>query len=286
LFGYYTTLNIVFQLKLRYDLSVVASVIGGLVGLGCLIILIPYGLVFGILSVVFGYLLTVLVAWFFAKRLGVNLSVGSHQLISPAIRGLLKESLPLGVMLFLNTMYSRVDVFVVSAFQGDLAVGVYQLAYKFFEFPLAFAAFFANAVFPHYIKAYSGNRSHFWRIFYRATVALFLCSLVFSAGGVLLAPCLSLIKSDYAASALPLKILSLSYPIFFLTSALSWLVFVQKREKQLIWVYGASFILNILANIVLVPRYSYLASSWITVLGELLVLLMLVWLLRKKYTND
>jgi len=282
LFGYYTTLNIIFQLKLRYDLSVIASVIGGTVGLISLILLIPYGLIFGILSVVLGYFLTVIVAFYFAKRLG-GVSLQNIKLSKQSgLLALLRESLPLGVMLFLNTMYSRVDVFVVSAFQGDSAVGVYQLAYKFFEFPLAFAAFFSNAVFPHYVKAYSGNRPHFWKIFRKATLYLVLASLVFSLGGFILAPYLSLIKTDYAPSALPLQILSLSYPVFFLTSAFSWLIFVQKREVHLIWVYGGSFVLNIVANILLVPHYGYLASSWITVAGEVIVLGALLVLIYRK----
>jgi len=282
LFGYYTSLNIVFQLKLRYDLSVLASVIGGLVGLLSLLMVIRYGLVYAILSVVFGYFLTVMIAFLFTKRLAkVDLNL-LKPASSSALKSLFVEALPLGVMLFLNTMYSRVDVFVISAFQNDSAVGVYQLAYKFFEFPLAFAAFFANAVFPHYLKTFATDRPRFWQIFQKATLSLVMVSLLFSVGGFLLAPYLSLVKSDYAASALPLQILSLSYPIFFLTSALSWLFFMQKKERQLIWVYGGSFLLNIFANLLLVPHYGYLASSWLTVLGELLVLLMLVLLLQKK----
>ena len=282
LFGYYTTLNIIFQLKMRYDLSVIASVIGGVVGLIMLIALIRFGLIFGILSVVVGYFITVVISYVLAKRI-VKINFQNWLIVDrQRLLTLLKESLPLGVMLFLNTMYTRVDVFVLSAMKGDAAVGVYQLGYKFFEFPLAFAAFFANAVFPHYVKVYSGNRPYFRKLFKTATIGLLLSSLVFSLGGFVIAPYLSLIKADYASSAIPLRILVLSYPVFFLTSAMSWLLFVEHKEKHLIWVYGLSFIINIIANILLVPCYSYFASSWITVFGEVLVLMFLVLLVRKK----
>ena len=179
-------------------------------------------------------------------------------------------------------MYTRADVFVIAAFQGDAAVGIYSLAYKFFEFPLAFAAFFANSVFPHYVKAFGNNQAYFWKIFKKATLYLILASLVFTLCGFIIAPFLKLIKADYILSVKPLQILVLSYPVFFATSALSWLVFILKKEKALIAVYGLSFMVNIVANILLVPQYSYLASSWLTVIGEILVLVMLAGVLFEK----
>jgi len=266
LFGFYTTFNIVFQLKLRYDLSVSAGIIGGLVGLILLLFLLKFGLMAAIFSLVVGYLVTVLIAWYFARKL----TPFSIKPLSTKSLSLLKEALPLGAMLFLNTMYSRADIFVIAAVSGDKAVGIYSLAYKFFEFPLAFAAFFANSVFPHYVATYKTNQTHFWQIFKKATIGLVAVSLLFTLGGLILAPYMRLIKPEYALSGLPLQILVLSYPIFFITSALSWLVFILKKEKALIWIYGVSFLLNIVANILLVPQYTYLASSWITVLVTLM----------------
>lgn len=280
LYGLYTTFNIIFQLKLRYDLSVIASITGGLIGLLLLIPAVKFGLMPAIASLVVGYLLTVLSAWWFSRKLA-NFSL---DLVVKSSLSLFKEALPLGAMLFLNTMYSRADVFVIAAISGDKAVGIYSLAYKFFEFPLAFAAFFANSVFPHYVVTYKTNQTHFWQIFKKATLSLVAVSLVFTLGGFILAPYLRLIKPEYALSGLPLQILVLSYPVFFATSALSWLVFILKKEKALIWIYGLSFGLNILANWLLVPQYGYLASSWITVVGEVLVLLFLIAILLPKKT--
>jgi len=281
LFGYLTTLNIIFQLEMRYDLSVVASVLGGGAGLIILYFALQYGLIFGILALVFGYFLTFFFAYFFAKKISIFSLVKRSALNKNDMLRFLYEAFPLGTMLFLNTMYSRVDVFVLSAIKGDAAVGIYQLAYKFFEFPLAFAAFFANAVFPHYIVLYENNRPRFWVVFRKATLYLTLASFVFVIGGFILAPLLRFIKTDYAPSSLPLRILVLSFPVFFLTSALSWLLFVQKREKELIFIYGSSFLLNIVLNLIFIPYRGYIAASWITVFGEVLVLLMLIWKIKQ-----
>lgn len=282
LFGFYTTFNIIFQLKLRYDLSVLSSIIGGLAGLLLLIGFLSYGIVMALIALVVGYLVTILCAYFFSRRLSAISFSFPLKFPFKLKTGLLKDALPLGTMLFLNTMYSRIDVFVISAYVNNQAVGVYQLAYKFFEFPLSFALFFSNSVFPHYIKTYRQDVAYFWQIFKKSTFYLLLSSVVFVIGGYLLAGYLNLIKPEYVASSAPLRILVLSYPVFFATSALSWLIFVLKKEKYLILVYGVSFVVNILANILLVPKYSFIASSWITVIGEMLVLAMLIGVLSLK----
>lgn len=281
LYGYYTSLNCIFQLKLRYDLSVLAGVLGGIFGLILLIVTLSWGLSFSILSVVLGYALTVFLGYFFARRLDFFVFFSQpfslYEMVS-----FLKDAAPIGIMLFFNTMYVRADVFVLSAFKPNAEVGVYQLGYKFFEFPLAFATFFANATFPHFVKSYADNVKKFWSQFHKSTFFLIGVSLIFSLGAYFGAPLLSLIKKEYIGSAVPLQIMSISYPIFFLTSALNWLLFIQKNEKALVWIYALSFVANIGANWYFVPRYSYIASSWITVFGELGVLVMILFILVYK----
>jgi O-antigen/teichoic acid export membrane protein len=270
LFGYTTSLNLIFQTKLRYELSVVASVIGSLVGLLLLIVALPSGILWIIVALVFGYLTTTILSTILAFKLTKFVFFAEPFLLSDFYL-FIKAALPLGIMLFLNSVYVKADVFIVSAFQGNTAVGIYELAYKFFEFPLSFATFFANSVFPYYVTIFSSQPLKFQQVFRKANWGLLLSSIVFSLGTYLLAPWLTLIKPAYAESIIPLRILSLSFPIFFITSSLSWLVFLQKKEIHLIWIYGLSLLLNVAANIVFVPKYSYLAAAWVSFMGNIRV---------------
>jgi O-antigen/teichoic acid export membrane protein len=271
-FGYFCTLNIIFQIKLRYDLSVLAAGLGSTGGLILILAAVKFGLPWVILGLVGGYFFTTLFAFFFARRLAlVPVKLFLPQLSFSFLK-LLSEAWPLGTVLFLNSVYARADIFVLSALKGNEAVGIYSLAYKFFEFPLSLAAFFANSIFPHYVKTYAQNKARFFALFKKATLGLLLLAVVFSVFGFLLAPLLGLVKPEYRASAAPLRILVLSFPVFFATSALSWLAIIKKQEKFLLFIYGLAFLLNISANYFLVPQYGYLASSWITVAGESFVL--------------
>lgn len=288
LFGYQTSLNTIFQLRLRYDLSVLASLLGGSLSL----LLVAVALYFpdinsatrllGVSSgVVVGYVFAVFLAFYFARRIS-PFSLKLKKIKTTNVYKFVKEALAIGAMLFLNSMYVRVDILVLAALKGNIAVGVYQLAYKFFEFPLAFATFFANSIFPHYINVYNKDKYKFMKLFKKTTLVLLLVAVVFSIGGALFSPLLRFIKSDYQASVLPLWVLSLSYPVFFLTSAFSWLLFIKNKEIYMVAVYALSFTANLIANLIFVPKYSYLASAWITVFTELLVLCMLILIIKFK----
>lgn len=272
-FGYYTSLNALFQIKARYDLSVLAALIGGVIGLVVSYISIPFGLAAVTFGMVFGYLLTAVFAYFLAKKIAHFSFFKNHSITKKETVQLLKEAAPLGIMLFVNTMYFRSDIFILSYLKGNAAVGVYQLAYKFFEVPLTFATFYANATFPHYVKMYEHEHGRFWQIFIRSGLMLMGAALVFTTGAYILAPLLQFIKQDFAASVEPLRILSFSYVIFFLTSPLSWLLFIQKREKYLVAVYLCGTVFSVFLNFYFIPRFSYIASAWLTVASEGFILL-------------
>ncbi|MDO8451633.1 MAG: polysaccharide biosynthesis C-terminal domain-containing protein [bacterium] len=53
-----------------------------------------------------------------------------------------------------------------------------------------------------------------------------------------------------------------------------WILFAGGNQKILIPIYGFSMVVNILGNILLIPRYGYIAASWVTVASEGLVLLL------------
>jgi len=84
-----------------------------------------------------------------------------------------------------------------------------------------------------------------------------------------------LVKPEFSPSILPFRILSFSYPIFFLSNLFLWVIITKNKEKVLPFVYGSSLVLNVFLNLIFIPRYGYNASAAITVFSELFVLLML-----------
>ena len=92
--------------------------------------------------------------------------------------------------------------------------------------------------------------------------------------------------AGFSDSIIILKILILSYPLFFFSSLLMWILMIFERQIDLIWVYGLAFAFNLVTNWILIPQGFYWAASWITVATEGLILVLLgFFVLRLKMST-
>lgn len=195
----------------------------------------------------------------------------------------LSPSLPLALMLFLNVIYFRADIFILSLFKPNLDVGVYGFSYKFFEFIIAVPTFFANTIYVSLLEKKNDQKVFFKTV---KTYLKFLLafSLFIFVAVFLFSPLLSLFNQNFNNSVKVLRILSASLPFFFLTSILQWVFVIKNRTTQLLFIYGFSMVTSILLNIIFIPYYSYIASSYITVVVEAIVLfLMMLFLFSNNY---
>lgn len=149
----FTSFNALFQKHLSYDKSVLAAISGSAVTLLAIYVFssahLP--LPFTVAGYVIGGSALVFFSYVLAKEfLGKSLLISDEffvQNISAWTR-LFKKSLPLGLTLVFNLVYFRADIFVLTFFRSTQEVGIYGLAYKIFELPLAIPTFFMNAMYP------------------------------------------------------------------------------------------------------------------------------------------
>jgi O-antigen/teichoic acid export membrane protein len=66
----------------------------------------------------------------------------------PYWKRLFLESLPLGLALVINTIYFRVDALLLSILKESDDIGIYGVAYRFFETAIPFGYFLVAALFP------------------------------------------------------------------------------------------------------------------------------------------
>jgi len=271
--GVITTANALFQKHLRYDLATWAIFFGSLTTI--VLLLTTTNLLTVIGAVAIGTLVTAASSFLFASRL-----VGHVRFASTIgqMKRLLVPAIPLGVTLLFNLVYFRADSVVITLTRPTAEVGVYGLAYKVFELVLVFPTFFMNAVYPLMLK----RHETFKKIFVSSFIFLLVTSLVVLGALWFMAPLLTRIKSDFAASVPALRVLSLSLPLFFVTSATMWALIALKKQSALAVIYGVSMIVNVAGNILLVPAYGFMAAAWLTVISEGLVLVLSGIILYKK----
>lgn len=272
----------VFQLTSRYRDGVVAQGVGGGVGL---IVLFGAGFLHllpwfwaGIVALIVGWGGTAGTALFLVKKGG--------RIIVPRFsffyfKKIIKASFPLALVLLFNIVYFRTDVLILSFFRTSQEVGVYGLAYKFFEFALVVPTFFMTSVFPYWLKI--ADKKVLQTQGLRILTILLGVGALLSLTMILASPFIPMIRQEYQSSVALLQILSFSLPLFFATSFLMWWYVVKNRERQLIYVYGLTLMINLSLNFLILPVHGAWGAAITTGVTEatVLVLGIIVWFLPK-----
>jgi O-antigen/teichoic acid export membrane protein len=273
-----TTANVLFQKTLSYHYATIALGLGSLISL-VLVMLFPISSTVAITSLLIGVSVTAVTSLFFASRI----EVFSVRFSVVKMKTMLTDAAPLTLTLLFNLVYFRIDSVILTLTRSTAEVGVYNLAYKFFEFPLLFPVLFMNSLFPLLLKQ---TKLTFNRTVKKAALILGGLGLCCTIAGLLFSPLLPLIRSDFASVVPLLQALSLAFPFFFLSNLVMWILITKKLNQQLVYIYGTAMLINIVCNIVFVPMYGPVAAAVITILGEGFVLLLGVLAIRKLLSYD
>lgn len=273
----YTTANAFFQKSLRYDLSTIAVIFGALTALlGVSLAFFTRAPLLTYVAVyVFSGLTAVLIASFFIyKKLKITLLPLFEKL---QMLTMLKESWPIGLSLILNLIYFRIDVLILSNFRSSAEVGIYGLAYQFFEASLAIPIFFANALYPILLKVYLVNLTDFKKQISNWLKLLTGLALVLAIALFIISELIPfLYQGKFTASVPALKILAIGLPFFFASALLWHALIIAGRQKLLIIIYLAGAMFNLAANLIFIPKYGYLAAAVITPASEAFILALLI----------
>lgn len=190
-----------------------------------------------------------------------------------------------GVLLLANLAvlaYNSGDSLLLKWFLGDSAVGLYSSAYRVIQVPLAAFNAVTFAAFPLLARMASGDASEARRLTGRlmsmALVAGVLAALgiAWFAGPVVRA----LFGTEYLESAAVLRVLAFVVPLDFVVSTLGTAHVAAGRERPLAWCAGSAAVLNLIANMALIPRLGLLGAAWATIGTYVLLWMLYVFAIR------
>lgn len=261
----------IFQKRLRYDLYMLAVTIGTLITLVLISVfsIMQMPLEYLLLSYVVGSAISSAISLLVIKE-----NIKPFSFTKKFAVKIIKDSLPLGLMLIFNLIYFRVDIVILSLLKNTVDVAVYGYAYKYFEFLLAIPLFLSNAVYPFLLGSLKNLRSYY--AFSQKYLLIFLLiSIAVIIPAWIFAPLIAVVKKDFVPSILIFRILLLSLPVFFLTSILQWVLIAKNKKAYLLKIYLLAALLNIILNLFFIPKYSYIAAAIITGISEALILVLL-----------
>ncbi len=190
--------------------------------------------------------------------------------LPPTPLALLREAVPLALSGIFIAIYFRIDAVVLRALHGNQAVGLYAGVYRMFEAFAILAVTFRSVLFPVMARAADGpagslgvlcRKSIRLHLLFTFGVAVFF---TFEAPAIVRA----VLGPDYAAAAPALAILIWALPGSYMADTMLFLLTAQRRQSLGTWAVGITATANVILNLALVPRFSFLGSSAATVASE------------------
>ena len=196
---------------------------------------------------------------------------------------LLKESLPLGAAVIFTMIYFKIDTLMLSVMKPAADVGIYNLAYKFMESLLFFPAMFVGLVMPIMSKYAFLSKEKFNEIVQQSLEILLIFIIPLVIGTLFLSDRIIILISgpEFILSSQVLNILVFAMGIIFLAVLFSNMLISIEKQKFLAYIYGFGAVFNFGANLYFIPRFSYYGAAYTTVLTELIVTLLMIFVLSR-----
>jgi len=275
--------DVLFRVKLKLGLSVLASVCNRLVHLSAVGVCIYYGS--SLTAIVATYLLANFagsyVLYLFSKRFLRFRFVWDPEKVVL----LLRETAPLGLANAIYILYYRIDALMIDWLLGIGALGIYNVAFRFLDYSNALAAMFLVPIYPLMANRFPTDNQGLIRIFQKSVDYAVIIGGIVSLGMIVLAkPLVHLVFGDnFSASVIVLQVFGLSPVLIFHNRICgNMLIVLGMQGKALNTVLISSLVLNIGLNLVLIPTFGYIGGAVTAVAVQWLALILNVWFINRK----
>lgn len=284
----------IFQAKFRIDKAVVSDIVGKILIVALVYLYLQRSIDFqGVIKIyIVGNFVTFALTFFQARQ---------FIRIKPAFdfsfwKYVLRNSISISILLILSTIYFRNDMMILGIFKSSVDVGIYGVAYKVFEVLISFPTFFLGASFPIFSK-YIADKERMKGIFQKSLEFMVILSVPLTFGGMFFASKIigiigggeflhsSTINlfGQPMTSVNALQILMSGMFFMFLTNLFNYIILASNRQKILILPNICFLVFNLSLNLILIPKYSYIAGAFTTALSELVIFITTWFVLSKQF---
>ncbi len=183
-------------------------------------------------------------------------------------------------------LYYKIDVFMLNFMKGETAVGIYAAGYKFLEAFLFIPASYNMTSTPIYARLQKTSSVQLKNRIRRDFFMLTLMGFAVSISVYVIAPfILPIVMNRPIGPSIPvLKIVIFALPFTLISSVFFNTLYVLNKAIFVALLFLVQAVLVIFLNYIVIPRYSYIGSAYITVIAEFINLVILM-LAVKFYLN-
>ena len=185
----------------------------------------------------------------------------------------IKEAWPFGITSLSGLLYTYIDSIMLSILKGTVAVGLYSAAYRLMLMVIIIPITMNTVIFPVMSKHFRSSNFTIKRINERYFKYMIIIGIPLGFGTTLLANKIILLIYGivYTQSIIALQILIWTMVFTFIGA--SFVQVLQSINEQLIItkISGICVVINIILNLILIPKFSYIGASIATVITEIIL---------------
>jgi O-antigen/teichoic acid export membrane protein len=265
-----TVLTAVFQANEKMEYLSISTILNSILMFSGTIIGVQYKLdilFFASLYIIANALTFIYIIWIYIKKFNLPKLEIDMGFWKPTI----KEAWPFGITSLSGMLYTYIDSIMLSIMQGNEVVGWYSAAYRLMLIVLFIPNAVNTAVFPVMSRLYNSSRDSLTLMYEKYFKYMIIIGIPMGFGTTLLADKIILLifGQGYTQSIAALQILIWTMVFTFIGAAFVQLL--QSINKQLIItkISIICVIINIILNLILIPRYSFIGASFATLITEI-----------------
>jgi O-antigen/teichoic acid export membrane protein len=286
-FLFFNLLGSVYDMVLQYRLQMPYSALAEFVSkflsvVAIILVVIYHGNFFWIASTIAVYGIAIFFfKWIFSRQF-IKFGFEYDRKFS---RWILDMAWPMGIVFVLNNLYFKLDTLMLYVLKGATAVGIYSVSYKVLEVTAFIGSYFSSALKPALAQNIGTpeQNKNVARVMNKSALLLFVVGLVIAIICTMFSTqILRLISSEeFVVGKNALIILSYTLPLIFLNYLMAEVLIASDMRKTMLKLAGFILSFNFILNIFLIPRYSYTAAAWTTLISELVLVSINFLIVRK-----
>ena len=266
--------------KMEYEAAITIFMTILRSALGLIILSLGYGLIELGLIFIFSGVVEFIIALAVCRKKFVKTK---FQIDPSFIRKTITIALPLSLLGIFGIIYQRIDTVMLSLFKGDAPVGWYNAAYNLilgFQF---IPQLFMQSLLPSMSFYYISSRESLQKAYEKSFKYLFILGLPIAVGIFILADkfILFFYGKEFINSVIALKILTWDILLFFLYTCTGFVLISTDKQNQMAATIAILAIVNYTLNLFLIPKYSYIGAGIATLVTEIILLIIYLFLNKK-----
>ena len=197
-------------------------------------------------------------------------------------RTLIKAGIPFALTGLFYTIYYSIDIVMITHFSTTYDTGLYNSAYKLISVLTLFYSIYTAVIFPVMSKLFKSEKDILGLSFVKSMKYLLLATVpiavfTFFYGYDIIA----IYGAEYIEAGGVLKILIWTVCFLFVNGACSMILNASHEEYSVTKIYSIAAVFNVVLNLFLIPKYSVYGASVATVLSEILILVLEMYMIKK-----